>query len=220
MASDKSTAATLIEVAIPLFVAQPFDAVSTRQIAKRAGVNLSAISYHFGSKEGLYTAIFERIIEDLAPVRGDLAVLVDSQIHLLPGNPSQQRLFFKDFVDLILGAILSQNHPAWRMHLILREIQSRGPNFDLVLQGHVDKIQDLMCRSVAAIVGEDVGSVYVVLTSQSIMSLCLQYGLNQELIKLRLGLRILKAPEIELIKKITTSHIIGMLGLTDRADPK
>lgn len=47
-----------MQTALKLFATQGFDATSTRQIAKGAGVNLSAMSYHFGSKEGLYKAVF------------------------------------------------------------------------------------------------------------------------------------------------------------------
>ena len=57
---DKSTKEAILDTALELFALQGYDATSTRQIAQKSGANLSAISYHFGSKEGLYKASFLR----------------------------------------------------------------------------------------------------------------------------------------------------------------
>ncbi len=55
---DKSTKEEILDSALELFALQGYDATSTRQIAQKSGANLSAISYHFGSTEGLYKASF------------------------------------------------------------------------------------------------------------------------------------------------------------------
>jgi len=54
------TKSRLLAVAERLFAEQGFDGVSVRQLTAAAGVNLAAVNYHFGSKEGLLAAIFER----------------------------------------------------------------------------------------------------------------------------------------------------------------
>ena len=53
------TKSRLLRVAERLFAEQGFDGVSVRQLTAAAGVNLAAVNYHFGSKEGLLAAIFE-----------------------------------------------------------------------------------------------------------------------------------------------------------------
>lgn len=62
----------LIQAAIEKFGARGFEAVGTREIAAAVGTPMSSITYHFGSKEGLYLAaaehIFDKVHEDLAPV--------------------------------------------------------------------------------------------------------------------------------------------------------
>ncbi len=64
----------LIETAIEVFAAHGYDGTSTRLLAERAGVNLPAIQYHFGSKEGLYRAVVgyfaEYIERQMAPIGG------------------------------------------------------------------------------------------------------------------------------------------------------
>lgn len=53
-----NTKENILQTALKLFATQGYDATSVRQIAKEANANLSAISYHFESKEGLYKAVF------------------------------------------------------------------------------------------------------------------------------------------------------------------
>jgi AcrR family transcriptional regulator len=48
----------LLETALNLFAEQGFAKTSIREIARQAQVNISAISYYFGDKAGLYRAVF------------------------------------------------------------------------------------------------------------------------------------------------------------------
>ena len=56
----KDTKTRILDVAEELFGEQGLDRVSIRDITKKAQVNLAAIYYHFGSKEDLIAAVFER----------------------------------------------------------------------------------------------------------------------------------------------------------------
>jgi len=60
------TAAALLDAARELFAERGYDGASIRAITRRAGVNLGAVTYHFGSKEALYHAV---IASKLAPLR-------------------------------------------------------------------------------------------------------------------------------------------------------
>lgn len=60
------TAAALLDAARELFAEHGYDGASIRAITRRAGVNLGAVTYHFGSKEALYHAV---IASKLAPLR-------------------------------------------------------------------------------------------------------------------------------------------------------
>lgn len=48
----------LLHAALELFAQRGYAKTSTREIAEAAGVNLAAISYYFGDKQGLYRAAF------------------------------------------------------------------------------------------------------------------------------------------------------------------
>ena len=52
----------ILDVAERVFSDFGFDGASTRMISGEAGVNMAMLNYYFGSKEGLFLAIFERKI--------------------------------------------------------------------------------------------------------------------------------------------------------------
>ncbi|MCW2241993.1 AcrR family transcriptional regulator [Azospirillum canadense] len=62
----------ILDAAEELFSANGFRAVSMREIAQASGANLGSISYHFGSKDGLLRAIYERHSGPMNRRRGEL----------------------------------------------------------------------------------------------------------------------------------------------------
>ncbi len=55
----------ILTVARRLFARNGFEGTSVRDITGEAGVNLGAITYHYGSKEALYTAVLASLIHPL-----------------------------------------------------------------------------------------------------------------------------------------------------------
>ncbi|QFG24632.1 TetR/AcrR family transcriptional regulator [Actinomadura sp. WMMB 499] len=58
--SPSATRDRLLDAAERLFLARDADQVSVRAINAEAGLNPGAVHYHFGSREGLVTALLER----------------------------------------------------------------------------------------------------------------------------------------------------------------
>ncbi|MFV2171680.1 TetR/AcrR family transcriptional regulator [Actinomadura sp. LOL_016] len=58
--TSPSTRDRLLDAAERLFLARDADQVSVRAINAEAGLNPGAVHYHFGSREGLVTALLER----------------------------------------------------------------------------------------------------------------------------------------------------------------
>jgi AcrR family transcriptional regulator len=60
------TSQRILDAAELLFVEHGFAGTSMRQITSAAGVNIAAVNYYFGSKDGLFQAVFERRAEPFA----------------------------------------------------------------------------------------------------------------------------------------------------------
>jgi len=105
-----TTDAALVRAARELFAAHGYDGTSVRAITARAGANLGAITYHFGSKQALHDAVIasvmgpgrERIVEAAAgpdtPL-DRLEVVVRAFFSYLDENP--------DAIPLMMGVMLS-----------------------------------------------------------------------------------------------------------------
>ena len=72
--SQSDTVQRILDAAEVLFAQKGFAETSLRAITSRAGVNLAAVNYHFGSKEALIQAVFDeqeavaRLLPDLLPL--------------------------------------------------------------------------------------------------------------------------------------------------------
>lgn len=65
-AAGNTTRDKLIETAKELFLTKGVDRVGVREIATKAGINLSLMNYYFRSKEKLFETIFESVISNKA----------------------------------------------------------------------------------------------------------------------------------------------------------
>ena len=54
------TRTRILDAAEELFMLHGFEGTSMRHLTARAGVNLAAVNYHFGSKHALIEAVFRR----------------------------------------------------------------------------------------------------------------------------------------------------------------
>lgn len=71
-APPDSTKERIIEAAEALIAEHGFESVSVRDVTQRARVNVAAVSYHFGSREGLIQAVQELAIRPVLALRMEL----------------------------------------------------------------------------------------------------------------------------------------------------
>ena len=63
------TRTRILDAAEELFMQHGFEGASMRMLTARAGVNLAAINYHFGSKDALIDAVFRRRLDPMNAAR-------------------------------------------------------------------------------------------------------------------------------------------------------
>ncbi len=63
------TRTRILDVAEELFMLHGFEGTSMRLLTSRAGVNLAAVNYHFGSKDALIEALFRRKLDPMNTAR-------------------------------------------------------------------------------------------------------------------------------------------------------
>ena len=121
MRRSTATRSALIAAAGELFAEFGFEGVSTRMIADRADVKQSAIHYHFGSKESLYT---ETCLA--AHARGNHTTFSDvlQENPRLMESPEGQAEIIRTTVFRKFHDHFRPDRPEWEARLLLREIAS------------------------------------------------------------------------------------------------
>lgn len=82
--SKVATKQRLIEAAEALFADEGFDRVSVRDITNKAGANVAAVNYHFGSREGLVAVVLARYIN---PVNEERLARLEALERKVGGKP-------------------------------------------------------------------------------------------------------------------------------------
>ena len=151
-----ATRADLLSAARTLFSQRGFDGASVRAITRLAGTNLGAITYHFGTKRELYSAVLE---DGLRPIAAQVAAAAES------GGPALERMlrvveaYFDHF----------HRHPDLP-HLLLQEIAA-GKEPPAVVLEIVGKVKQVIAGLHVEGVGD--GSVrpgHPVLSALSVVS--------------------------------------------------
>ena len=115
---------SLLAAAAALFAELGYDAVTTRQILERAGVEAPSLYHHFGSKLGLYRAVLaessEPFVESFAQLGGRLRA----------SSPGDVRLRLRELVWAMFQGQL-RNPEAFQIALF--EVSRPGPRrYDLI----------------------------------------------------------------------------------------
>lgn len=186
----RETQERLIRAGLSLFSKQGLEGVRTRQLAEAAGVNQSAIPYHFGGKEGVYLAVLEHvatsIVERLALPRR----LPIEQ----PPTVSLQHLM-QDFVTALLGSETS----AASSLLLAREQLQPSADFDTLHARLFLPLHQAVGELVAAIRGTQPELRENILRAHAILGQALSFAVAREALLRRLGDNALSPQEISQI---------------------
>lgn len=165
-----STKERILTVAGDIFGDKGFKSTTIRAIAARAKVNVAAVNYHFGDKEGLYSAILEEVFHTgFTRFPGDM--------DLPPQASPQERL--RAFVRAMFYRL--QSREGWggltgRGRLIARELLAPSPAFESILDRYIKPHRDLLVDIISAIVAIPCPREQLLPCAISIIGQCIYYA--------------------------------------------
>ncbi|MEX0899987.1 MAG: TetR/AcrR family transcriptional regulator [Gammaproteobacteria bacterium] len=95
----QTTKARIVEAAEALFAEGGISATSLRHITARAGVNLAAVNYHFGSRDALIEAVYARRLQPLNVERLRKLKEIEAQSS---GQPLSLHQIIRAFIEPVL----------------------------------------------------------------------------------------------------------------------
>ncbi len=130
-----------IDAAGRLFALQGIDGVTTKAIAKAAGIDASMIKYYFGNKEGLVHAVVE---QTLRPWQHDNLKKYYEENSALLTTGDGQVVFVNGMVELIFRNFSTSGND-WGRSFVLQLLQRPSPLRDELIKAHLKESIETFC---------------------------------------------------------------------------
>jgi len=209
--SAEETRRRLIDAGLDAFGRFGFDGASTRDIARRADVNLAAIPYHFGGKEGLHKAVAQHIVDE---VRGRLGGLIDeatSSLDTADIDPEQARSMLHLIVERATSVILGHPEASRWAPFVLREQMDPTPSFAVLYDGFMGRAHVLITGLYARATGQDAADPKVVAGAFALLGQLVIFRVGRALVDRRLGWTAYGPDEIAVISTILRTNLDAMI---------
>jgi TetR/AcrR family transcriptional regulator, regulator of cefoperazone and chloramphenicol sensitivity len=200
----------LLEVAIDAFANAGYEGVGTRELAERAGANLSAIRYHFGNKEGLYRAVIQHISQGVQERVSPFIQHIRSRAE----RPNVSREELIDFVCQLITAFAAQLLASgigdnWA-RLVVREQMKPTKAFD-VMYNVFRLLLDGIAPIVAKIVGEPPESEEVRICAMTLVGQALVFRTHRATALKFIGWKKLGPKEISELQSVLSKQCDAIL---------
>ena len=203
----------LLDAAMALFAEKGLDGVSTRELATAAGVNLSAITYHFGGKTALYEAAMRHALTQLEPRRRGVIEKLGSAVEAAGGDKQVLALIAAGFVRGFYTALTSTDFPMAPVNLVVRELHHPTAAFSLVMDEHINPAQDAITGLVAAATGGNMDDTEVKLLGLSVTTQVMKLSLMRPVILARMGWDEYSPENAETLISATIKSVLRLLEL-------
>ena len=120
----------LILAAGELFAEDGLDGTSVRAIAEKAGANIAAINYHFGSKENLHTEVLRYA---LLQGKGTSPRLILKETERLDTPEGVAKVIY-EIVKEVFASFFSPDQPGWYGRLFMRSLLDPTPSLQIVVE--------------------------------------------------------------------------------------
>ncbi len=172
-AEISDTRIRILEAAASIFAEHGFAATTIRHICSKAQVNLAAVNYHFGSKEGLYRETIryarERAYESYPTTYGLAA----------NASPEQQlRAFVRSF---LLRTSFDKRTREFGT-IVMREMVEPTAALDTMLIEGIRSLFGQLVGIVSDLLPEDIDAETILASTRSIISQCLFYLFSRSVI--------------------------------------
>lgn len=162
-----ATRDSLLEAAAQVFAEHGYGAATVREICVRAGANIAAVNYHFGSKETLYAEVLKHA---LRAAREKFPLTLG-----LPGTAAPEARLHA-FIESLLMRVFDEGPHAWHGRLILREMIEPTAALDELVQEEIRPMADNLQGIIGELLGGAADEETVRFCATSIVSQCVFYN--------------------------------------------
>ncbi len=183
-APGEGTRQRILDAALDLFGERGLTGATVRDIAKRAKVNVAAISYHFGGKEELYRAVATAIADGIASrVRGRAAAVLDAP----PKDAEAALRALESLVEAVVDVVVGPPEMRRVARFMLREQMQPTAAFE-ILYGTLSRLHVMACRLFATAAGTEAEAAETRLRAFMLVGQVLVLRIAEAAVQRRMGI--------------------------------
>lgn len=195
----------ILKFSLGVFGRFGYEGASTRALADAAGVNLGAIQYHFGGKEGLYLAAAEYVADSIA---ADIAASLRLAEEALNAEAGEEELFghLAGILERFTARIVAQDDSRLFARFIFREQMDATAAFDTLYDRAMSKLIDTVTRLVARLRGEPVRSSEIKVRALALLGQVIIFETSRAMVKRQMGWKRIRKSELATIQRVIRDH--------------
>jgi AcrR family transcriptional regulator len=160
----------LIAAGLKIYSEVGYAGASTRRLAAAAGVNIAAIPYYFGGKEGLYLAVIDHIVDYYQENLGAGLQRIRQTLYAPETTPKERYALLDAYMRLLVHSILRESKESIQISRIyVREQLDPTSAFNRLYDGFVRDMRQTLEALVAAILEMDGRSPEVKLIAETLL---------------------------------------------------
>lgn len=207
----------LIEAGLTIFSHHNYEGATTRMIAETAGVNLAAIPYYFGGKEGLYRATIQSIVEKFRAQILPMVQTLRETVEQTQPSREQSIDYLCQFLSQFIAGIIAFNAPRSWLRLGFSDDKAPIQAFALIYESIICPIHDTVGDLVARVLSIPIQGPEVILRTHAIVGQVIAFHLSREAVLKRLGQTELTPENINMIQVVIDDHVRAILTGSSRS---
>ncbi|WP_246752884.1 CerR family C-terminal domain-containing protein [Sinorhizobium sp. BG8] len=204
----------LLSASIGVFGRYGFDGASTRQLAEAAGVNLQAIPYYFGSKEGLYLATAEYLAAQIGSYTGEMRGQIASRLAALEEagqalGVTEARAILTMMAQTMVTLFMSKTSEPWA-RFIIREQMEPTEAFRRIYESIMGPMIGTARRLIGVILDEPQDSAHVRLRTLSFVGNIMIFRVAHAAVLKQMDWESVGPKEIETVQRLAAELVAAV----------
>lgn len=212
------TRAQLIQSGLKLFGRLGYEAVATRMLAREAGVNLAAIAYHFGGKQGLYEAVTESVVGEIRGRALPVALALRKDLADAGSDRAKLAVVAEKFIRAEIATFVSHGPRQEQIGLVLREYAAPSSAFPILFKNLIEPMHSAVSALAGAALGIPADDPRAILAAHAMIGQIIGFAIAKQPLLHRLGWTEYTPERIAAIADILVPMALAGLGLGERSD--
>ncbi len=202
----------LIEAGLKIYSEVGFQGASTRKLSATAGVNIAAIPYYFGNKEGLYLAVIDYIIAYYQKHLGSGLCRIKKALQNKHTTREQWYALLDDYIHLLVNVVLRESDEcSWMSKIYTREQLDPTSAFQRLYEGFIKDMRQTLEALVGTLLGREVASSEVKLVAETVLGQVAIFKSSRETVLHNMGWKNYGDERMADIKRIVTLNVKALI---------